>query len=155
MKIAHIILLLSAMGIAGSIACSNDKSERAEEISTTENGQTTDQDNSDDGWETEAFDDSVWPNATTCTNDEIGVINKASYTNFTEVFDDGAYDANFIWSTNVILDNLVLVRYTVDQYLYHQECIWGLNIAIFQVVKISSPDKTYHSFKGLGHLLIS
>ncbi|MEG3657675.1 hypothetical protein V5097_09710 [Arenibacter palladensis] len=42
MKIAHIILLLSAMGITGLIACSNDKSERAEEISTTENGQTTD-----------------------------------------------------------------------------------------------------------------
>ncbi|MEG3657674.1 hypothetical protein V5097_09705 [Arenibacter palladensis] len=40
--------------------------------------------------------------------------NKASYTNFTEVFDDSAYDANFIWSTNFILDNLVLVRYTVD-----------------------------------------
>lgn len=125
MKIAHIILLLSAMGIAGSIACSNDKSERAEEISTTENGQTTDQDNSDDGWETEAFDDSVWPNATTYTNDEIGVNNKASYTNFTEVFDDSAYDANFIWSTNFILDNLVLVRYTVDQYLYHQDMYLG------------------------------
>ncbi|MCK0146222.1 hypothetical protein MWU78_11260 [Arenibacter sp. F26102] len=76
--------------------------------------QTTEEDNSDDGWETEAFDDSVWPNATTYTNDEIGVNNKASYSNFTEVFADSAYDATFIWSTNVILVNLALLRYTVD-----------------------------------------
>lgn len=68
----------------------------------------------DSDWETEGFDDSSWPSATTYTNNEIGVDNKASYTNFTEIFDDNDSNADFIWSTNVILDNLVLVRYTVQ-----------------------------------------
>lgn len=65
-------------------------------------------------WSTESFDDSGWPAATTYTNNTIGVDNKQSYTNFTDIFDDSADDAQFIWSTNVVLDNLVLVRYTVD-----------------------------------------
>lgn len=64
-------------------------------------------------WMETAFDDSAWPAATPYTNAVIGVNNKPSYTNFTDVFDDGSNDAEFIWSTNVILDNLVLVRYTV------------------------------------------
>lgn len=65
-------------------------------------------------WMDEEFDDAEWPDATTYTNATIGVDNKASYTNFTDVFDDASNDAEFIWSTNVILDNLVLVRYTVE-----------------------------------------
>ncbi len=65
-------------------------------------------------WYAEGFDDSGWPSATTYTNAEIGVDNKPSYTNFTDVFDDGSNDAQFIWSTNVILDNLVLVRTTIQ-----------------------------------------
>ncbi len=68
----------------------------------------------DADWETEGFDDDAWPSATTYTNGEIGVDNKTSYTNFTNIFDDSSNDATFIWSTNVILDNLVLVRYTVE-----------------------------------------
>lgn len=68
----------------------------------------------EDGWETEGFDDSDWPNATTFPNDVIGVNNKPSYTNFTDIFDDPSHDAQFIWSTNVILDNEVIVRYTVE-----------------------------------------
>lgn len=70
-------------------------------------------------WETPAdwmkadFDDSIWPNATTYTNKAIGVDNKPAYTNFTDLFDDRTEDAQFIWSTNVVLDNEVLVRYTV------------------------------------------
>lgn len=63
-----------------------------------------------EGWETEDFDDSDWPNATTYTNSEIGVDNKSAYTNFTDIFDDSNRDAEFIWSTNVVLDNLVIVR---------------------------------------------
>lgn len=59
------------------------------------------------------FDDSSWPNATTYSNATIGVDNKPAYTNFTNVFDDPANDAQFIWSTNVILDNEVIVRYKV------------------------------------------
>lgn len=59
------------------------------------------------------FDDSSWPAATTYTNAIIGVDNKPAYTNFTNIFDDPVNDAQFIWSTNVILDNEVIVRYTV------------------------------------------
>lgn len=65
-------------------------------------------------WMNESFDDSDWPSATTFTNATIGVDNKPSFTNFTDIFDDPAQDAQFIWSTNVILDNLVIVRYTVE-----------------------------------------
>ncbi|WP_117880451.1 hypothetical protein [Aureibaculum luteum] len=64
-------------------------------------------------WMKTDFDDSIWPNATTYTNKTIGVDNKPSYTNFTSIFDDAENDAEFIWSTNVVLDNEVLVRYTV------------------------------------------
>ena len=64
-------------------------------------------------WMKADFDDSNWPNATTFTNQTIGVDNKPSYTNFTTIFDDSENDAEFIWSTNVVLDNEVLVRYTI------------------------------------------
>jgi hypothetical protein len=64
-------------------------------------------------WQSVDFDDSEWPNATEFTNNTIGVDNKPSYTNFRDIFDDSTVDAKFIWSTNVILDNEVLVRYTV------------------------------------------
>lgn len=65
-------------------------------------------------WMEPGFNDSKWPHATTYTNSDIGVRNKKSYTNFKDVFDDRDNDAKFIWSTNVILDNEVLVRYTVQ-----------------------------------------
>ena len=65
-------------------------------------------------WMEESFDDSSWPFATTYTNETIGVDNKFAYTNFTSIFDDPSDDADFIWSTNVILDNEVIVRYTVE-----------------------------------------
>lgn len=64
-------------------------------------------------WMNANFDDSNWPNASTYTNKTIGVDNKSAYTNFTDIFDDKANDAKFIWSTNVVLDNEVLVRFTV------------------------------------------
>lgn len=66
-------------------------------------------------WMKTDFNDSNWPNAITYTNQTIGVDNKPSYTNFTSIFDDPENDAKFIWSTNVVLDNEVLVRYTVKQ----------------------------------------
>ena len=65
-------------------------------------------------WMNEDFDDDAWSAATTYTNETIVVNNKPSYTNFTDIFDDSANDAEFIWSTNVILDNEVIVRYTVE-----------------------------------------
>lgn len=64
-------------------------------------------------WSIAAFDDSIWPNATTYSNNTIGVDNKPAYTHFTDIFDDATDDAEFIWSSNVILDNVVLTRYTV------------------------------------------
>jgi hypothetical protein len=65
-------------------------------------------------WMNEDYDDATWPSATTYTNATIGVDNKQAYTNFTDIFDDASNDADFIWSTNVILDNEVIVRYTVE-----------------------------------------
>lgn len=66
-------------------------------------------------WMKADFDDAGWPNATTYTNSTIGVDNKPGYTNFTSLFDDPTNDAQFIWSTNVVLDNEVLVRYTIHE----------------------------------------
>ncbi len=66
------------------------------------------------GWESSSFDDSTWPSATTYTNETVGVDNKPSYTNFTATFDDSRSDAQFIWSTNLVLDNEVIVRKTVQ-----------------------------------------
>ena len=60
------------------------------------------------------FDDSGWPHATVFSNDTVGVDNKPAFMNFRDVFDDPAADANFIWSSNLVLDNLVLMRRTVE-----------------------------------------
>lgn len=65
-------------------------------------------------WAQPDFDDTGWPQATTFTNDTVGVKNKKSYTNFTDIFDAPDADAQFIWSSNLILDNLVLLRKTVE-----------------------------------------
>ena len=50
----------------------------------------------------------------TYSNAAVGVDNKPSYTNFSEIF-IGA-EAQFIWSSNLVLDNLVLVRKTVEYF---------------------------------------
>ncbi|WP_299219382.1 hypothetical protein [uncultured Psychrobacter sp.] len=65
-------------------------------------------------WYAPDFNDSAWPSATVFTNDDIGVNNKSAYTDFVDIFDDSNNDARFIWSTNVILDNEVIIRHTVD-----------------------------------------
>jgi hypothetical protein len=65
-------------------------------------------------WYSAAYDDSGWPAATTFDNATVGVDNKASYTNFTDVFDNSASNASFIWSTNLLLDNVVLLRKKVE-----------------------------------------
>ncbi|MFN8360156.1 MAG: T9SS type A sorting domain-containing protein [Candidatus Kapaibacterium sp.] len=66
-----------------------------------------------EGWMNPGFQDADWPSASTYSNESIGVNNKPAYTNFTSIFDDPKKDAQFIWSSNVILDNEVIVRYTV------------------------------------------
>jgi len=65
-------------------------------------------------WNQIDFVDTIWPFATTYTNAEIGVDNKSAYTNFKDIFDQANLDAQFIWSSNVILDNIVLCRYRVQ-----------------------------------------
>lgn len=67
-----------------------------------------------DGWTAADFDDTAWPSAITYTNETVGVDNKQSYTNFTDIFDAPDADAQFIWSSNLILDNLVLIRKTIN-----------------------------------------
>ena len=52
-----------------------------------------------------------WPRSVQYTEDEIGVDNKKAYMNFQEQFSGSG--ASFIWSSNVVLDNLVLFRYHV------------------------------------------
>ncbi|MFT6471926.1 MAG: hypothetical protein ACJAZ4_002396 [Neptuniibacter pectenicola] len=53
-----------------------------------------------------------WPKATVFTESVIGVNNKKAYMNFREKF--SGKGARFIWSSNVVLDNLVLLRHRVE-----------------------------------------
>ena len=64
-------------------------------------------------WMDSNFNDAVFPQASIYSNQTVGVNNKPAYTNFTNIFDDPVQDAQFIWSTNLILDNEVVVTYTV------------------------------------------
>jgi hypothetical protein len=56
-------------------------------------------------WYASDYDFSSWPSASTFTEAEVGV--KTAYTNFSTQFSG----AKFIWSNNLILDNLVLLRF--------------------------------------------
>lgn len=67
-----------------------------------------------DSWMTPDFDDGDWPSAVTFSNETVGVNNKPGYTNFTDIFDADDADPSFIWSSNLVLDNLVLLRTVVD-----------------------------------------
>lgn len=62
-------------------------------------------------WMNPEFDSMAWPQASAYSEDEIGVNNKKAYMNFIEKFSGAG--ASFIWSTNVVLDNEVLLRYEV------------------------------------------
>lgn len=59
-------------------------------------------------WYSKNFNDAAWPNAYLYTAAQ--VTNQAAYTNFAST---AWSKARFIWSSNLILDNLVLVRKTV------------------------------------------
>lgn len=74
-----------------------------------------------DGWMNADFDDSNWPNAREYSNAEVGVDNKPAFTNFRDAFDNAAQDAQFIWSSNLILDNEVLMRYTLPGTTHIEE----------------------------------
>lgn len=60
------------------------------------------------------FNDSSWPQASLYSNSIVGVNNKPAYENFIDIFDHSSSDADFIWSTNLILDNEVIVRKEVS-----------------------------------------
>ncbi|MEZ9925377.1 hypothetical protein AB4365_15235 [Vibrio breoganii] len=62
-------------------------------------------------WMVQGFDSTSWPEASLYAEDEIGVNNKKAYMNFIEKFSGAG--ASFIWSSNVVLDNEVLLRYEV------------------------------------------
>lgn len=64
-------------------------------------------------WTSPSFDDSGWPSALEYSNNTVGVDNKPAFTNFRDVFDNASQDAQFIWSSNLILDNEILMRYTL------------------------------------------
>lgn len=65
-------------------------------------------------WAQPDFDDTDWPYAIAYSNDTVGVNNKPAYTNFVSIFDTPGADATFIWSSNLVLDNLVLLRATIE-----------------------------------------
>ncbi|WP_135547864.1 hypothetical protein [Paenibacillus cymbidii] len=64
-----------------------------------------------DGWYAASFDDSRWPNAVTYSEQTVGVDNKKEYTNYRSAFGKGS----FIWTSNLVLDNEVLLRRTVEK----------------------------------------
>jgi len=63
-----------------------------------------------DGWSMPGFDDSEWPQATTFSEETVGVDNKPAYTNFADQF--GGSGASFIWASSLVFDNEVIVRFT-------------------------------------------
>ena len=63
----------------------------------------------DSGWANPLFDDNSWPKARPYTAAQ--VTNQPAYVNFANTAWNGA---QFIWSSNLILDNLVLTRKTVS-----------------------------------------
>lgn len=99
--------------------------------------------NRPNGWMNASFDDSSWPTASTYSNSTIGVDNKPAYTNFTDIFDDASNDAEFIWSSNVILDNEVIVRYTVTK----SSSILKNNSSYDPIKIVPNPAKNEFSFK--------
>lgn len=63
-------------------------------------------------WSAVNFDASHWPMASEYTNRTVGVNNKPAYMNFKDQFIDKG--AKFIWSPNLVTDNLVLVRKVIN-----------------------------------------
>ncbi|HMW40212.1 MAG: T9SS type A sorting domain-containing protein [Saprospiraceae bacterium] len=95
-------------------------------------------------WMMPYFDDSQWPAASIYANNVVGVDNKPAYTNFTNIFDHPGQDAQFIWSTNLILDNEVLVRYKVNHLTGTSE---NFNNRDMQVFPNPAHNKLFLSFK--------
>ncbi|WLR42522.1 hypothetical protein LC087_17810 [Bacillus carboniphilus] len=65
----------------------------------------------DENWYAKDFDDSSFPHAVTYTTDEIGVDNKKAYMNYENLFSKG----QFVWTKNLVYDNVIILRHTVDE----------------------------------------
>jgi hypothetical protein len=64
-----------------------------------------------DGWQDPDFDDSAWPQAFEYLDDEVSTPRGLpGYFRYTDLFEG----ASFIWTKSLVLDNLVLARYTVE-----------------------------------------
>ena len=63
-----------------------------------------------DGWTKQTFSDEDWPHAKEYAPSIVGV-NWAAWTNFPDLWNN----KNFIWSSNLVVDNLVLLRKTIGQ----------------------------------------
>jgi hypothetical protein len=62
-----------------------------------------------ENWAAASFDDSKWPRAYEYTDEDVGVTTLTAYTRYPEAFED----ARWIWSSNLVYDNVVLARKTV------------------------------------------
>jgi hypothetical protein len=60
-------------------------------------------------WASPNFDDSKWPRAFEYTDQDVGVTSLRAYTHFPDLFKG----ARWIWSFNLVFDNLVIARKTV------------------------------------------
>lgn len=60
-------------------------------------------------WAAPDFDDTAWPRAYEYTDEDVGVTTLTAYTRYPEAF----ADARWIWSVNLVFDNLVIARKTV------------------------------------------
>ncbi|MDC7787112.1 hypothetical protein J2S22_005667 [Rhodoplanes tepidamans] len=62
-----------------------------------------------DGWQGKAFDDGKWPRAYEYTDTDVGVRALPAYTRYPELFEG----SRWIWSSNLVFDNVVIARKTV------------------------------------------
>ena len=62
-----------------------------------------------ENWQSPRFNDTNWPRAWEFTDQEIGVTALPAYTRYPELFDG----ARWIWTQNLVLDNVVIARKTV------------------------------------------
>ena len=60
-------------------------------------------------WQTARFNDTLWPRAYEYTDTDIGVTTLLAYTRYPELF----AGARWIWSLNLVFDNVVVMRKTV------------------------------------------
>jgi hypothetical protein len=63
-----------------------------------------------DNWMDPSYDDSSWPQAYEYTDAEVGTRNLPAYNRYPDLFEG----ARWIWTINLVLDNLVIARHTVE-----------------------------------------